>query len=489
MVMGELVQETEVLVIGGGPGGYSAAFRAADLGLEVTMVDAGPRPGGECLFRGCIPSKTLLHVAELIQDARRAEAMGVRFGEFSVDLPALRAWKEKVIDTLADGLVTLSRKRGVQLIQGRAAFESPDRVRLTDSDVRHIRFKHAVLASGSSATSFPGISSPAGGRIMDSAGALVLTDIPGTLLVLGGGYVALELGSVYAALGSRVTVAVRGDRILRGADSDLAAPLIRRIETSFDALLYNSLPTELKEDETGVTVTWDNGKADLPQRFERVLVAMGRRPNSAELGLENTGVTVDERGFVRVDERQRTSDQRIFAIGDVAGGPMLAHKAFHEGKVAAEVIAGKPSAFEARAIPAIVYTDPQVAWAGLTEEQARKEGRQVRIERFPWKFSSRAVTMGATDGLTKILIDPDTGRVLGLGITGRGTEGMISEGVLAIEMGSLASDLALSVHPHPTLSETVGEAAEIFLGSVTHMLPRRPAPEMAHGSGLKAQGQ
>ncbi|MBW1818314.1 MAG: dihydrolipoyl dehydrogenase [Deltaproteobacteria bacterium] len=473
MVMGELMQETDVLVIGSGPGGYSAAFRAADLGLDVTMVDTAPRPGGECLFRGCIPSKTLLYMAELIHDAERAKEMGVAFGAPVVDLESLRSWKEKVIDTLAGGLVTLSEKRGVQLLQGRALFEAPDRVRLFDSDVSHIKFRRAVLATGSRPTPFLDADFSAGGRIMDASGALSLADIPETLLVLGGGYVALELGSVYAALGSRVTIAVRSDRLLRGADSDLAAPLIRRLENSFENILFNSQPAALSDDDTGVDITWSDDEIERPARFDRVLVAVGRQPNSADLGLEYTGVEVDERGFVKVDEQQRTADEHILAIGDVAGGPMLAHKAFHEGKVAAEVISGQPSAFDARAIPAIVYTDPQVAWAGLTEAQAEKEGRTVKIERYPWKFSSRAVTMGATDGVTKILIEPETGRILGLGITGRHTEGMISEGVLAIEMGALAQDLALSVHPHPTLSETVGEAAEIFLGSVTHMLPKK----------------
>jgi dihydrolipoyl dehydrogenase len=474
MVMGELVQETEVLVIGGGPGGYSAAFRAADLGLEVILVDAGPRPGGECLFRGCIPSKTLLYLAELIHDAGRAKGMGLTFDRPRVDLDVLRSWKESVINTLADGLVTLSEKRGVQLLQGRAVFESSRRARLFDSDVSHIKFDHAILSSGSRPAALPSMDFSPGGRIMDSSGALSLVDIPETLLVLGGGYVALELGSVYAALGSRVTLAVRSDRLLRGADSDLAAPLVRRLEKIFDAILFDSVPESLREDEDGVTVIWNEGDNRRPKRFDRILVAIGRHPNSMDLGLEKTGVTINERGFVTVDEQLRTTDEHIFAVGDVAGGPMLAHKAFHEGKIAAEAIAGEPSAFDARAIPAIVYTDPQVAWAGLTEENATKEGRRVRIERYPWKFSSRAVTMGATDGLTKILIDPETERILGLGISGRGTEGMIAEGVLAIEMGSLARDLALSIHPHPSLSETVGEAAEIFLGTVTHMLPKKP---------------
>ena len=470
MVMGELAQETEVLVIGGGPGGYAAAFRAADLGLDVTLVDRAERPGGECLFRGCIPSKTLLYAAELIHRARRAREMGLTFSEPGIDLGALRSWKGKVLDKLADGLVTLCNRRGVQYLQGRAVFEGPDQVRLYDSEVSHIKFRHAILATGSHPTPYPDIEFREGGRIMDSSGALDLADIPETLLILGGGYVALEMGTVYASLGSRVTLAVRSERLLRGADSDLAVPLVRRLKDLFEALHYHTIASSMKETDDRVAVTLKGEVDQTEQSFDRVLVAMGRQPNSQGIGLENTKVKTDDRGFLVVDEQQRTSDERIFAIGDVAGGALLAHKAFREGKVAAEVIAGKPSAFDARAIPAVVYTDPQVAWCGLTEEQAKKENRSVRVERFPWKFSSRANTMGASEGVTKIIADPETQRILGVGITGHETEGMISEGVLAIEMGALAEDMGLSIHPHPTLSETLGEAAELFIGTATHML-------------------
>jgi dihydrolipoamide dehydrogenase len=473
MVMGELAEETEVLVIGSGPGGYAAAFRAADLGLEVTMVDTEERPGGECLFRGCIPSKTLLYLAELLHDAGRAESMGITFGKPRIDLDAIRSWKDKVIDKHADGLVTLSKKRGVQLLQGRAVFEGSDQVRLSDSEVSHVKFRHAILATGSRPTPFPDRKFQPGGRIMDSAGALELADIPESLLILGGGYVALEMGTVYASLGSRVTVAVRSERLLRGADADLAVPLIRRLNEMFEAIHFNTIAESMKEGKDKVEVNL-KGKVDkTKQTFDRVLVAMGRQPNSTDIGLENTGVKINKRGFVEVDEQQRTADDHIFAIGDVAGGPLLAHKAFREGKVAAEVIAGQPSAFDVRAIPAVVYTDPQVAWCGLTEEEARKQKRSVKVERFPWKYSSRATTMGAEAGLTKILIDPETERILGLGISGRDTEGLISEGVLAIEMGALSQDVALTIHPHPTLSETVEEVADIFLGGSTHMLPKK----------------
>ncbi len=473
MVMGEYTQETELLVIGAGPGGYAAAFRAADLGMEVTMVDIESRPGGECLFRGCIPSKTLLHLADLIHDANHAKSMGISFGDPQIDLDGVRAWKEKVVDTLANGLVHMSKRRGVQLLQGRAVFEGSDRVRLHDSDISHIKFRHAILATGSHPAPLPEITMTEGGRVMDSSGALDLADMPKSLFIFGGGYIALEMGTVYASLGSRVTLAVRSDRLLRAADPDLAEPLIRRLKGMFEAIHFNTTIASLKEHKNKVDVTLE-GEVDKPkQTFDRVLIAIGRQPNTQDIGLETTRVKLDEKGFVVVDEQQRTSDERIFAIGDVAGGPLLAHKAIREGKVAAEVLAGKPSAFDARAVPAVVYTDPQVAWCGLTEEQARTQNRPVRVERFPWKASGRAITMDASDGLTKLVVDPDTGRILGIGLAGRDVEGMIAEGVLAVEMGALVEDMGLSIHPHPTLSETLGEAAEIFLGSVTHMLPKK----------------
>ncbi len=470
MVMGELMQETEVLVIGGGPGGYAAAFRAADLGLDVTLVDTAERPGGECLFRGCIPSKTLLYIAELIQRARRAPEMGVTFSEPEIDLKTLRAWKEKVIDQLSEGLLTLAKRRGVQYLQGRAVFEASDRVRLHDSEVSHIKFRQAVLATGSHPAPYSGLDFKAGSRIMDSSGALELADIPESLLILGGGYVALEMGTLYASLGSRVTLTVRSERVLRGADADLTVPLLRRLKTLFESLRYHTVASSMEEVDDGVKVILEEDGKQREQHFSRVLVALGRRPNSGDIGLEKTKVKTDDRGYVVVDEQQRTADDRIFAIGDVAGGTLLAHKAFREGKVAAEVIAGRPSAFDVRAIPAVVYTDPQVAWCGLTEEQAKRDKRAVRIERYPWKFSSRATTMGTSEGMTKIVADPETTRIIGVGIAGPDTEGLISEGVLAVEMGALAEDMGLSIHPHPTLSETLAEAAEIFSKSATHIL-------------------
>ena len=470
MVMGELSLDTQLLVIGAGPGGYAAAFRAADLGLEVTMVDTDDRPGGECLFRGCIPSKTLLYLAELIHDAKRAAPMGLTFGEPKIDLEAIRQWKQKVIDRLADGLVTLSQKRGIERIRGKAVFEGSNSAILRDSDVRRIRFQHSIVATGSSPIVFPGTKFNKGGRIISSAGALELNDIPETLLIIGGGYVGLELGSVYASLGSRVTLVEQSDRLMTGVDQDLVKPLQNRLNTLFKAIHLNVTVKSIKEDDKKVEVAFDGKQAPPDQSFDRVLIAIGRNPNTKSLGLEKTNVKLDDRGFIRVDNRQCTHDQSIFAVGDVVGGFMLAHKAQHEGKVAAEVIAGKPSKFDARAIPAVVFTDPQVAWCGMTEESAKKENKAVKIQRFPWKYSGRAITMDVSEGLTKMIVDAETERVLGLGIVGRDTEGLIAEGVLAIEMGALAQDIALTIHAHPTLSETEMETAEIFLGSSTHII-------------------
>jgi dihydrolipoamide dehydrogenase len=471
--MGELEQECEVLVIGSGPGGYAAAFRAADLGLDVTMVDSAQRPGGVCLYKGCIPSKTFLFLSELIYDARRAESMGIEFGRPRIDLTALREWKGKVIETMAQGLVSLSNRRGVQMLQGRAQFEGSNAVRLYDAEVSHIKFRHAIIATGSRPIAFPGTAFKPGSRIMSSTGALALADVPQRLLIIGGGYVGLELGTVYAALGSRVSLVELRDGLLPGVDADLVKPLQQRLNTIFESIQLRTKVASMKETGGGVEVFLEGNAEKLEQRFDRVLVAIGREACSRDIGLENTGVELDQKGFIKVDDHQRTSDERIFAVGDVAGGMMLAHKASREGKVAAEVIAGQPSAFDVRAIPAVVYTDPQIAWCGLTEEQANKENIPIAVQRFPWKFSGRATTMGAPEGLTKIIVDSQTGRILGVGIVGRHTEGLISEGVLAIEMGALAEDMALSIHPHPTLSETEGEAAELYLGSATHILSKK----------------
>jgi dihydrolipoamide dehydrogenase len=470
MVMGELSQDADLLVIGSGPGGYAAAFRAADLGLDVTLVDTAPRPGGVCLYTGCIPSKTFLFLSELIFDAARATSMGVTFDPPRVDLAGLRRWKAEVIEKMAGGLMSLAKRRGVQLVSGRAEFDSSESVRLHDAEVSRIRFRHAIIASGSRPIPFPGTEFTAGRRVMSSTGALALADIPAALLILGGGYVGLELGTVYAALGSRVSLVELADRLLPGVDADLVDPLQQRLKTIFSDIWLNTRVKSLQEDATGVAVSLEGAGVAPEQRFDRVLVAIGRKPATQGLGLAHTAVQLDAKGFIQVDGQQRTADARIFAVGDVVGGMMLAHKASTEGKVAAEVIAGKPSAFDVRAIPAVVYTDPQIAWCGITEDQARRENLPVKVQRFPWKFSGRATTMGAAEGLTKIIADAESGRILGVGITGRDTEGLISEGVLAIEMGALAEDMAASMHPHPTLSETEGEAAELFLGHATHIM-------------------
>ena len=473
MVMGELMQETELLVIGGGPGGYAAAFRAADLGMDVTLVDIAERPGGVCLFRGCIPSKTYLHLSELLYDTKHAGSMGLRFAPPEIDLEAVRNHKSQVIDKLAEGLVSLSDRRGVQRIRGRAVFEGSDHVRVHESEVSHIKFKHAILATGSHPIPFPAVPFKKGGRIMNSTGGLALAEIPGNLLVIGGGYVGLEIGSVYASLGSKVSVVELGDRLLPGVDADLVKPVQNRLDQMFDAISLNTRVTFMQEHEDRVEVMIEDGDGSRQAQFDRVLVAIGRKPNATGIGLENTNIKTDERGFVIVDEQMRTADERILAVGDVVGGMMLAHKATYEGKIAVEVIAGEPAAFDARAIPAVVYTDPQIAYCGLTEEEARTNNQKVEVHRFPWKFSGRATTMDAPEGVTKMILDPETGRVLGVGICGRDSEGLIAEGVLAVEMGALAQDVALSIHPHPTLSETEMEAAEIFTGTATHILPKR----------------
>ena len=473
MVMGELVLDTELLIIGSGPGGYGAAFRAADLGLEVTMVDPSLRPGGVCLFRGCIPSKTYLFLSELIHDVQRATDMGISFGQPTIDLSGLRAWCDEVVNSMADGLVALCKQRGIELIAGYAQFEDNKTVRLSNSSVRRITFANVVIATGSSPISLSGISTIIGGRIMNSTNALALEEIPETLLVVGGGYIGLELGLLYSGLGSGIRLVEFEDRLLSGVDRDLVAPLQRRLTQSFESIRLSTRVKELRETESGVEVTLETGDETVVENVDRVLVAIGRTPNSDDLGLENTQITVGPKGEIVVDDHQRTSESHIFAVGDVTGGIMLAHTATREGKVAAEVIAGQPSAYDVRAIPAVVYTDPQIAWCGLTEEQALQANIEVKIQKFPWKYSGRAKTMGATDGLTKMLVDPENGRILGLGIVGRNTEGLIAEGVLAIEMGALAEDLALCMHPHPTLSETEGEAAELFLGNATHILSKK----------------
>ncbi len=459
--------ETDLAVLGAGPGGYAAAFLAADRGLRVTLIDAGARPGGVCLHRGCIPSKALLHAARLITDAREADGWGLHFEPPRIDVDALRARKDKVVDTLSGHLAKSAKDRHVTYIQARAAFEDDSTLRLDNSGA--VRFKNCIVATGSLPARPPAfnLDSP---RLMDSTRALELEDVPKTLLVVGGGYIGLEMGTVYAALGSQVTVVELTGSLLPGVDPDLVRPLAGRLRGLFHAIHLDTKVAKVEAVGGGIRATLEGEGVKEPQvTFERVLVAVGRRPNSRDLGLEKVGVQVDEKGFVRVDERRRTTNERIYAIGDVAGEPMLAHKAAHEGKVAVEVITGEPAVWEPRAIPAVVFTDPEIAWCGLTETEARKQNREVRVARFAWAASGRATTLGRSDGLTKILVDPESDRVLGVGMAGPAAGELIGEGVLAIEMAATARDIALTIHPHPTLTETFMEAAESLHGLATHL--------------------
>jgi dihydrolipoamide dehydrogenase len=461
-------REAELVVIGGGPGGYAAAFLAADLGMKVTMIDAAERPGGVCLHMGCIPSKALLHVARVITEAREAEACGIKFGKPKTDLEALRRWGKKVVDTLASGIVELCKRRKVELIQARAQFENSQTIRLDPPQPGEIHFQHAILATGSHPATLRGVNLQTP-RLMDSTAALRLEEIPETLLVIGGGYIGLELGTVYATLGSRVTVVEMTDGLLPGVDRDLVKVLQRRLEKIFHAIHLNTKVEALADSPSGLRATFDGEVSEQKQTFARVLVAVGRRPNTSNLGLDRTKVELDEKGFVRVDDRRRTTDDRIYAIGDIAGEPMLAHKATREAKVAVEALTGLPAAFDCRAIPAVVFTDPEIAWCGLTETDAQRQGQAIKVAGFPWTASGRAVTLGRTDGLTRLIIDAATDRVLGVGIVGTGAGELIAEGVLAVEMGAVARDLALTIHPHPTLTETICEAAEVHLGHATHL--------------------
>ena len=465
--------KTDLLVIGGGPGGYAAAFRAADLGMEVALVEADDRLGGTCLLRGCIPSKALLHAVGLIAASREAEDWGLSFQKPGLDLDRMRNWKDGIVGRLSRGLSGLCKKRKVTRIQGRAAFESSQRVRVEGSDPpAHIEFNHAIVATGSRPVTLPvfDIDSP---RVLDSTSALELSDVPKRLLSVGGGIVGLELSTVYAELGSRVTVVEITDGLLPGTDRDLVRPLHGRMEKICEGIHLNTSVTALKETQKGIAVTFEGEIEKKQQTFDKLLLSVGRRPNSETLGLEHTRVEVDERGFIAVDAQMRTRDERIFAVGDVVEGPGLAHKAAHEGRIAAEVLAAEPAAFD-HVVPAVVYTDPEVAWCGLTETRAKQENRRVEVARFPWAASGRAATLGRTEGLTKLVIDPETDRILGVGIVGLNAGELIAEGVLAVEMAAVAGDLAESIHPHPSLSESIGIAAEVYLGSATDLyIPKR----------------
>jgi dihydrolipoamide dehydrogenase len=466
----------QLAVIGAGPGGYAAAFLAADLGIDVALIDPEPNPGGVCTYRGCIPSKALLHVAKVIEESRAAADWGVTFDPPRLDVDRMRAWKDGVVGKLTGGLGQLVRARKVRYLQGRARFVDARNLEIEGEagERQALRFEHAIVATGSVPSTLPGFPE-ASDRILDSTSALEIADVPGRLLVIGGGYIGLELGSVYAALGSKVTVVEMLSGLLPGADPDLVRPLAKKLERELDSILLETKVAAVKEQKNGIKVTLEGKRLDKPERlFDKLLVAVGRRPSSAGLGLENTRAVVGERGFIEVDAQLRTAEPSIFAIGDVVGEPMLAHKASHEGRTAVEAIAGNKVAFDPAAIPAVVFTDPELAWAGLTETEAKREGRAIKVARFPWGASGRATTLGRDDGLTKLILDPDTERILGVGITGPGAGELIAEGVLAIEMAALATDLKLSIHPHPTLSETLMEAAEVFFGQSTHVYrPRR----------------
>jgi dihydrolipoamide dehydrogenase len=472
-----------IAVVGGGPGGYAAAFLAADLGLRVTLIDPELNPGGVCLYRGCIPSKALLHIAKLIDESRHASRWGIEFAAPQIDLGRLRSFKEGVIKKLTGGLGLLCKQRKVEYIQARAAFEDSQTLRVSRAagGEDSLRFDRIILATGSRPAVIPSLKldSP---RMMDSTSALDLEDVPGTLLVIGGGYIGLELGTVYAALGSKVSIVEMLPGLLPGADRDLVLPLHKRMEKIFDSILLNTTVRAVKAEGNGIRVTFGPAEAqpvapEAPQTekvFDKVLVSVGRKPNSDIPGLEKTEVKVGPRGFIEVNPQLQTHDPAIYAIGDLVGEPMLAHKASHQGRTAAEAIAGRKVAFEPSAIPAVVFTDPEIAWCGLTETQAQKENREIKVAKFPWAASGRALTLDRPEGMTKLLIDPETERVLGVGIVGVGAGDLISEGVLAIEMAALAKDVALTIHPHPTLSETIMESAEVFFGTATDIY--RPKP-------------
>ncbi len=460
MVMGDLVREVDVAVIGGGPGGYTAAFRCAELGLETVVVDAGRRLGGVCLYDGCIPSKALLHVAAVLAEAQHAREFGVELGAPRVSLEALRAWKtERVVGRLARGLAGVAKTKGVEVVGGRAVFESSRELRVEGEEPQTIRFAHAIVATGSAPRPLPGMALESD-RIVDSAAALELPDVPARLLVIGGGYIGLELGTVYAALGSTVTLVEMTEGLLPGVDRDLVEPLARRVGQLFGAIHLGTRVVSLREHGARIEAELEGQPA---QSFDRALVAVGRRARSDGLGLEATKARTDARGVIAVDERCGTDDPRIYAVGDVTGEPMLAHRAMRQGVVAAEVIAGRPAAFDNAAVPAVVFTDPEIAWCGLTESDAGRAGRAVKIARFPWAASGRAATLGRSDGLTKIVCDPDSGRVLGVGLVGPGAGELIGEAALAIEAALTAEDLAATIHAHPTLSETLMEAARQLL--------------------------
>lgn len=460
---------THVVVIGAGPAGYPAAFHAADLGLNVTLIDPEAAPGGVCLYRGCIPSKALLHVAAFINEAKALADHGVTIEGIKIDLDKLRSFKDSVIQKLTGGLGQLTKQRKVNLIQGRAQFVDANTVLVTapDGSTEKVTFDHAIIAAGSMPTKISAW--PESPRILDSTGALALEDIPDSMLVVGGGYIGLELGQVYSALGTEVSVVEMMPQLVPGADPDLIKVLSQRLKKQFKSVMLETRVAEMNDTGNGVEVSLEGKDGKVTKKtFSKVLVAIGRRPTTEGLGLEKTGVTVNDQGFIEIDNQCRTREPNLFAIGDVAGQPMLAHKATAEAKVAVEVIAGQKSVFEPRAIPAVMFTDPEIAWCGLTASEAKAQGRDIEVTTFPWAASGRATSLGRSDGVTKLIMEPGTHRILGVGIAGPGAGELIAEGTLAVEMGAVAEDLALTIHPHPTLSETIMEAAEAADGQSIH---------------------
>ena len=456
----------KIVVLGGGPGGYAAAFLAADKGMNVTLIDTGNKPGGVCLHRGCIPSKALLHIAHLINETKEAKTWGIDFGEPKIDLDGVRNWKNKVIDKMATGLTQLCKQRKVEFVSAKGNFKDSNTI---EANGKLYSFDHCILSTGSRpAQPFKNIS-----PLIDSTDALELKSIPKRLLVVGGGYIGLEMGSVYAALGSQVTIVEMTKDILPGVDRDLVRPLHHRIKNQFEAILVNTKVKDFESKGSKVSVTFENESGIEQKEFDQALVSIGRRPNTENIGLDNTKVKLNDKGFVIANSQQKTEDPSILAIGDVIGGPMLAHKAAHEAKVAVEVLNGEKSDFNNRVIPAVVFTDPEIAWAGLTENEAHAQGRNVKVVKFPWGASGRAQTLGRGEGLTKLLIDPESERIIGVGLTGPGAGELIAEGVLAIQTQIKAKELALSIHPHPTLSETMMETAEVFYGTATHIYKKK----------------
>ena len=468
--------KTDIVVLGAGPGGYAAAFYAADKGKKVIMVEKDSRLGGVCLNRGCIPSKALLHAAKLITESRESGHRGISFGEPRIDLYKLRAWKDSILDKLGGGVAGLAKQRGVEVMHGRGYFEESKTLRVeTDDGQKFIQFDTAIISVGSK-SAMPKAFDLGNPRVMTSRDALDVPDVPGTLLIVGGGYIGMELGTVYAALGSKVVVVEALASILMGADADLVRYVQRYAEKAFKEVRVKTKVVSMATAGKQIKVVMEKDGQKLEELYDRVLVSVGRVPNHADLGLENTKVTKDDRGFIKVNEKQQTNDPAIYAIGDVTGGALLAHKASREARVAVDAILGEYNALTQYIIPAVVFTDPEVAWCGLTEMEAKEKGITVKVARFPWSASGRALTFDRPDGLTKLIIDPETERILGAGITGHGAGELISEAVLAIEMGATAFDLASSIHPHPTLSETLMECAEVFYGHATHTFTRGEPP-------------